>query len=425
MPPARQHTRNLALSLAFVGLLGTVLALFASVCLSQREVLPARDVSMFWQVMGRQPHRFKNPWLSRLLSGQFQSTLEEAAADSLLATDGWLPAYARTQILYSRSALAPLPDPWAPVVPMGWDVVAVSDGERLCRLPHLRRPGDRDLMAERADYYGRLASTHPSVRIFVVPIVAAGEWLAESDAYFGGMGDLLVGCTYVREFGRALAPEIGYAWALDGFAPAAAMAMHYRSDHHLNVRGAYTVYRQLHALLGGEDGLLGPPFEPQGWFSLPGVEFRGSLARRALVCNGVWDRIEDVHLELPPMTMMINGRSVEPDAGGAYRWRVEPGGRFQNYYGEYFGHDRGLITYSCASGADRVLLVLNDSFDNSLAPILAAHYRTAYFVDLRHYGRDVGEDFDLDEFMRDHGVDDLLFLGNQSRVLGLLPSPQE
>jgi hypothetical protein len=46
-----------------------------------------------------------------------------------------------------------------------------------------------------------------------------------------------------------------------------------------------------------------------------------------------------------------------------------------------------------------------------MEPLIAAHFSHSYFVDLRHFANDVGYSFDLDAFISQNVITDVLFLG--------------
>jgi hypothetical protein len=76
--------------------------------------------------------------------------------------------------------------------------------------------------------------------------------------------------------------------------------------------------------------------------------------------------------------------------------------------------DYPLIHYqNPASTNDRNLLVIGDSMDNALEPLLASHYRHAYFADPRQF------DENLDTFIKQQAIHDVVFIGQQGWILGL------
>ena len=58
------------------------------------------------------------------------------------------------------------------------------------------------------------------------------------------------------------------------------------------------------------------------------------------------------------------------------------------------------------------LLVVGESFDNAVLKLLASHYDTLYSVDLRYYEHSMGKPFDLTAYTKEHGITQVLVMGN-------------
>lgn len=191
--------------------------------------------------------------------------------------------------------------------------------------------------------------------------------------------------------------------------------------------GAYLIYRQLINLIQESVKDIPQPLEPSGWFSLPNVQFRGSNSRKAGGYEQLFDVVEDGVFDLPDFQILING----VNRNGEYNDRVEylkgsiPAGLFENHYGKYFGGDYGCLEFINPNLNGRNLLVISDSFDNSLAPLLSSHFSHTFFIDLRHYKHNIGSSFDFKNFINSNKIDDILFFGSQNWVLGLEPIAED
>lgn len=412
--------RDRTLTLAFLGTLSALFVWYGLVGLSQIGLVRMPEDPEFSVVMGRGQRVFLTPTPARLLSGEFQQRVETVASDHFPLRAKWAPLYFRAAQEFHRGVLALLPASWAPIRPIWGTTVCLRDGERLCVVPDFRSPQRTASLAKRAEFYNGLARRSPGARVVVVPVVLAGNWLALPPLGFGPIGHLLTGDSQVSQFGAMLAPGVAYAWAGQGLAPAEVLELYFRTDHHFRTPGAYRVYQQIHALLQrGWEG-IGPPWLPQRWFSLPGVRFCGSAARKGGAYDGIADPMEDAEFALPSFERKVPGHPVAPLLDRTpYQGRPEGFSRFTNHYGDYFGHSQGLIEYTCPTAPDRRLLVVSDSFDNSMEPLLAGHYRHAWFVDLRHYRAQMGATPDIEQFIREWHADDVLFIGDEGWVLGL------
>jgi hypothetical protein len=86
---------------------------------------------------------------------------------------------------------------------------------------------------------------------------------------------------------------------------------------------------------------------------------------------------------------------------------------------KYYGKNFGIVKYSNSADRHRNIIVVGDSYDNCIEKLLASHYKDTYFVDLRNYNKEVGEPFDMDQFLVDNRIDDILFFGDPETVLGI------
>ncbi len=122
---------------------------------------------------------------------------------------------------------------------------------------------------------------------------------------------------------------------------------------------------------------------------------------------------------LPHFRVSVNGDDSRPrnDKREYERGKV-PQALFYSHYASYFGDDRGLVEHSSDVAGGRKLMVIGDSFDNILERLLAARYEKACFVDPGLYRKENGVQFDPEDFVMSHSIDDLIFIGSDSWVPG-------
>jgi len=366
------------------------------------------------------------PSPGRIVSGDFQHDFESAARGNFpLSQATLIPLYRELSAKVSHVSLLALPavpDTADPLL-KGYRLVRVGDGERrICGPPTVYLEADRRKLMDRASYYNDLHAACPTVHFYVFPVLSAADWCTVGGLYGDGSKKHLVGDRYAREFRTLLDPAIGYAWAAEDCSFQEAISCYYRTDHHWNFPGAYKVYRQLWRFLHPRSPQMGPPWEPKGWIEIPGVTFHGSSALRAGRCDSVGDAIVDGDFDLPEVMTRIHGfEGIERNAKRCYHTGDYDKAEFTNHYAVYFGKDYGLIEYTSDGAGGGNLAVIGDSFDNCIEPLLASHFAHTWFVDLRLYAKDVGEEFDMDTFLRQHEITDVLFLGTQSWVLGFHP----
>ncbi len=175
--------------------------------------------------------------------------------------------------------------------------------------------------------------------------------------------------------------------------------LYYASDPHWNGQGAYVAYQQVAPALGFEA-------LPQSAFTIRRVDgFYGSnYARSAL-----WDSKGDV-LELwdagLPLSVRLDEQKKDTDSL-FFQHHLQGMDMYRVFLDGNHGITRILNLHS--SNTKR-LLVLKDSFGNSLIPLLVPHYEGIMVIDLR------GWRGNLRQLLQTEKVDQLLLVYSLSRL---------
>lgn len=176
----------------------------------------------------------------------------------------------------------------------------------------------------------------------------------------------------------------------------------YQTDHHWNLQGSYQGYLGVLALLGVED----EPLQPAERVHVSDA-FSGSKAKN--YASTFTESFDAYRFDWPEMTVTINGVPAQ-DYG------------MQNYYlsaqdetvtyGSFYGGDEGEIVFSTGRPERDNILVIGESYDNAILKLLASHFNQTYSIDLRYYEAYMGQSFSLSEYLREHGIDKVLLIGN-------------
>ncbi len=181
---------------------------------------------------------------------------------------------------------------------------------------------------------------------------------------------------------------------------------YYRTDHHWKTEGILKAYDISYDLLSKNFADISDRLQRSEMMTLPGVEFIGTLARKSLYpIRGDEFRIFDT--DLPKCSVTDNGVEGDFDQRDEYlggNYSLTP---YTDYYGEFFGSQKGLLEYSCANNTDRNILIIGDSHARPLVALIASHYSHTYFVDFRQVS-----DFSLSHFLSDHPIKDVLIVGD-------------
>ena len=195
-----------------------------------------------------------------------------------------------------------------------------------------------------------------------------------------------------------------YAAMLDGFDGQSAMygQLFYRTDHHWTTLGAYYGYRALCETMGLE--------------AIPLDHFKAELASNNFY--GTYDA--KVHLPgqmsdsiclytNPDDSLSVEYEEGEPASSSLYNLEYT---RVRDQYALFLNHLHSLVTVqNTAAQSGRVLVLVKDSYANSMVPFLTAHFDTIYIFDTRYYKDGVSS------FLKDHEeVTDVLLLYNMSTI---------
>ena len=180
----------------------------------------------------------------------------------------------------------------------------------------------------------------------------------------------------------------------------------YQTDHHWNDQGFYRGYTEILALLKPEESPAAP----------------GERLETDAVFNGSYARITkslraDEHFvvrsfDLPKHTVTLNGKRGVYGRLKAYlsgRFSAEP---LTNHYANCYGGDYGEIVYQFGTEGRGRLLLVASSYSNPINALIASHFDETRVIDPRYYESFAGQPFDPAGYVREHGIDTVLFLGD-------------
>ena len=156
---------------------------------------------------------------------------------------------------------------------------------------------------------------------------------------------------------------------------------YYKTDHHWNTFGAYEGYKVLAEKMG---------FTPYGkdkfTFRLASRSFYGTLYSKAV---NFFQKPDDLYLpeytEPQDIVQVIGGEERE----GLY-WEeyLDKKDKYSTFMG---GNHSVEVVKNKNQNNGRKLLLLKDSYANSLVPFLCLHYSEIHVIDLRYYSQNIYE----------------------------------
>ncbi|MCI8812690.1 MAG: hypothetical protein HFG12_05590 [Oscillibacter sp.] len=309
---------------------------------------------------------------SALADGSFTKAAEDYFADQFPLRDGWTGVKARAELLLGKRE-------FNNVYLCGDTLIAKVN-------PPLDGLEDRNLdcvrrMAERTEIPVYLALVPSAAEVWREKLPAGAEsW---DQAAFISRAAELEGVEPVDVLGalRARAEE-------DIF---------YRTDHHWTTLGAYYGYAVLMEALGRGEEVLEPEAAKERDL-LVSNGFQGTLYSQSgihwLEPDSIEFWVEDRGLSV------ISWRDGAPEETGLYD---------SDYLGEkdkysaFLGGSQPLCVIRNEAGTGRLMLV-RDSYADSLAPFLARHFEEVHLLDLRYYRGSPAA------YAQEHGVDGIVVL---------------
>ncbi|MCR8644243.1 DHHW family protein [Paenibacillus sp. N1-5-1-14] len=173
--------------------------------------------------------------------------------------------------------------------------------------------------------------------------------------------------------------------------------IYYKTDHHWTTRGAYYAYHQLAKDIG---------FEPQDESSFDVTtisdEFFGTLYSKSGFRNVKPDPLE---IFVPKSKEDISVEYVEEAKMSDSLYEMDHLNK-KDKYAVFLNGNHALVRITTKHQNAGKLLIVKDSYANSLVPFLTAHYSEIDVVDLRYFERD------LKQLIQDRQIDTMLTLYN-------------
>lgn len=173
--------------------------------------------------------------------------------------------------------------------------------------------------------------------------------------------------------------------------------LYYKTDHHWTSLGAYEGYQELRKHLKSSSSSSAKALERQVVTS----SFYGTLYSKSLDLHGMPDEIslvteKDLKDSIGEFSVEINGKEAS-----LYDLKAL---QKKDKYQVFFGGNFGLVKLTTTNPNGKKLLLIKDSFANSLVPYLLQDYQEIVMIDPRFFPGNV------EMLMKEETFDDCLFL---------------
>jgi hypothetical protein len=256
---------------------------------------------------------------------------------------------------------------------------------------------DEENLTETEEAIADFASRHQKLKMYFLLTPNAGNILSEylpatvqmadqngqMDAFFDRMQQAGIKTIDVREAFNKNKADID---------------LYYHTDHHWTSDGAYLAYQTAIGTLTGDTATEYVP-------KVVKTDFRGTLASKSGFVNGVDDTIK-IYLPVKESRYkksVIYYTDTQKKTTNYYQLKKLD---TKDAYAVFGGSNHPMYTIETPVANKRRLLLVKDSYANSMIPFLTQHYREIVVVDPRYY-------FDsLEDLIQSEKITDVLFLYN-------------
>lgn len=354
-------------------LLASLLLLFTSVIAVLNLLSADRSFSEAENRMLEQLPHFS---LKALVSGDFTLDFEKYVSDQFVFRDFWIGAKTDTDRLLGKKE--------SNGVYLGTNGYLIQD---------VIPPAEEDLK-EKIEAIHAFDQATPDMQKYVMLAPTAAALYKDKLPKYTIIGDQEA---YLKKVQQWLHPNIRVIDVFPSLYAKRDQPIFYKTDHHWTTQGAYVAYLELCRQMG-----LTP--QNQEEFNIQQVtdEFYGSLYSKSGFRHVQSDRLE---LYLPKVQERYTVTYVDEEKTTDSLYAMEQLQR-KDKYAVFLNGNHARIHIKTANPSGRKLLVVKDSYANSLIPFLLKHYSEIDVVDLRYYEED------LASFANEQGIQDMLLLYN-------------
>lgn len=354
-------------------LMATLLLLFIGMIAALHLLTPDRAFSESEnRVLERLPH-FS---LQALVSGRFASNYEKYVSDQFAFRDVWIGVKSDADRLMGKKESN--------------GVYLGADGYLIQKFTALTAGDLEDKVAA----IHSLDSVTPGLQKYVMLVPTAVTLLKDKLPAYAPAGDEP---KYLDQVRQSLHSDIRFVDVYPALYAERENPVFYKTDHHWTTRGAYYAYRELCRQMG-----IIPQEEEDFHIRQVTNEFYGSLYSKSGFRRLQPDSIE---LYVPKEDQTYTVEYVEEQQTSDSLYEMENLNK-KDKYTVFLNGNHALIHITTGHPGEKKLLVVKDSYANSLIPFLTEHFSEIYVADLRYYEED------LVKLVQEQGIHDMLLLYN-------------
>ena len=177
----------------------------------------------------------------------------------------------------------------------------------------------------------------------------------------------------------------------------------YKTDHHWNYEGGYQAYKDIINMMTNDS--LRKPIKLS---TFKGSNFFGTLAIES--SNYEFREVFKAYqFDIPEYKKTVYGSWVEPPH---YTKKYYTTSEYLYQYYSYYGDDYSLAIYDYNQSDKDNILIISNSFSNSVREIISSHFNKTHILNLNKYRDDIGNDFDIKSYVLENDIDKVLVLAD-------------
>lgn len=357
----------------YKNLMAILLLLFIGIIAALHLLTPDRSFS---ESENRVLEKLPDLSLQDLSSGRFTSNFEKYVSDQFAYRDVWIGVKSDADRLMGKKES---------------NGVYLGDDGYLIQKFTAPAAGDLEDKSEAILAFGNAT---PGLHKYVMLVPTAVTLLEDKLPSYAQASDEL---GYLDQVRQALPSDIRFVDVYPALYAERKQPIFYKTDHHWTTRGAYSAYRELCRQMG-----ILPQEEDDFYIRQVTNEFYGSLYSKSGFRRLQPDIIE---LYVPKKDHSYAVEYVEEQQISDSLYEMDNLNK-KDKYTVFLNGNHALIHIITGHSEGKKLLVVKDSFANSLIPFLTEHYSEIYVVDLRYYEED------LVKLVQEQDIHDMLLLYN-------------
>ncbi|KNF08589.1 DHHW protein [Gottschalkia purinilytica] len=335
--------------------------------------IPSKKFSESENRVLEQLHRFS---FEQLFNGKFTSNFEKYISDQFPLRDFWIGVKSNSERVIGKKE--------------NNDVYLGKDNYLMEKFNKYNK---KDLK-EKINAINSFAKNNPKLNKYFMLVPNSIKVLEEKLPKYAPHEEEL---EYIEEVKNLLDKDVEFIDVYNELKEHKDEYIYYKTDHHWTTKGAYYAYEKLCKSMGLK-------YHDNEYFYTEKVtdNFYGSLYSKGGFRNLEPDSI---NLYIPKKYEEVRVEYLDNKEKDDSLYKLE-NLKKKDKYTVFFGGNQPLIKVTTNTKNKKKLLLVKDSYANSLIPFLTGNYSEIYIVDLRYYNEDISK------LIKDNKIKDIFILYN-------------